>query len=173
VSIATQATSTAMVLDVENGDATPGQVPGWLTRMRARGIDGSPYCNLSTWNAVKLAIALHSLSAPPYWVSRPDGRPVLEEGSASTQFAFGAPGTYDTSVCEDTWPPVPIPVTPTQEDDDVLLMQGSAPTVWLVTGGVRVALTASAQETALLAAGVRKAQDPTLDAVLAGIPIAA
>src|SRR4051812_12158924 len=41
------------VLDVEPGDATPAEAPGWVKRRRAAGIDPTVYCNASTWPTVR------------------------------------------------------------------------------------------------------------------------
>lgn len=58
LSIAVTARANADCLDVENGDATPGQAPAWVKRQQARGIKRPVvYCSVSQAAAVLAALA--------------------------------------------------------------------------------------------------------------------
>lgn len=52
-------------LDIENGDATPAQAPGWVLRQRARG-HARPwlYANSSTWPTVEAYLQRSGISRP-------------------------------------------------------------------------------------------------------------
>lgn len=105
------------VLDVENGDATPAQAPGWVQARRAAGVDPTVYCNSSTWPAVRAAFQSAGVGEPHYWVARYDGDPTIPVGAIAKQYQD--PGPYDLSSVADYWPgvdPAPSP-TPVQEDD--------------------------------------------------------
>lgn len=59
-SIAISADEDADILDIENGDATPGQAPSWVKRQLARGVKRpGVYCSLAiawrVWLGLKLA----------------------------------------------------------------------------------------------------------------------
>lgn len=64
------------VLDVEKGDATSAQVPGWLSRMRGMGFVPSVYTSYSNWNAVQSAVSAAGLTQPPYWIADYSQNPV-------------------------------------------------------------------------------------------------
>jgi hypothetical protein len=102
----------ADVADVETGAMTPADLPGWLTRQRARGIARpGVYCNQSTWPAVKVAVAG---TAVAYWIADPAG-PALIAGADAAQNTWT--GTWDSSVCQPSWPwyngqPTPTPPKP-------------------------------------------------------------
>lgn len=115
VSIAVNSGEDARVLDVEQGDATPDQAPGWAARQRAK---GNPYpviyCNTSTWPEVRAAFAAQGVPEPLYWVAAyvtdPAQVPAIPAGAIALQYYdFGG---YDASVIADYWPgldPVPAP----------------------------------------------------------------
>jgi hypothetical protein len=130
VSIAVNASEQARVLDVETGDATPAEAPGWAARQRAA---GNPYpviyCNTSTWPAVQAAFAEQGVPAPLYWVAAylnqvPNlaALPAIPAGAIALQcYDYGG---YDLSVVADHWPgldPDPITAPPAQstEEDDM------------------------------------------------------
>jgi hypothetical protein len=62
------------VLDVEPGDATAGEAPGWVRMRRAAGADPTVYMNLRRpgRRCVK-AFADQGVAQPHYWVARYDG----------------------------------------------------------------------------------------------------
>lgn len=128
VSIAVNVSADARVLDVETGDATPEQAPGWATRQRQ---GGNPYpviyMNESTWPAVRQAFADQKVEPPLYWVaayvSDPSHVPPIPVGAIAIQYYdFGG---YDASSIADYWPGLdPAPATPTppaqlEEDEDM------------------------------------------------------
>lgn len=135
VSIAVFATSTAHVLDVEKGDATPMQSVDWVVRMRALGRDPTVYCSTSAWPAVKACFAARSVSLPHWWRADYNGRAVLEMGEIAHQYVDIGP--YDISTVADCWPGVDPPTQP--EEYDLLttyLAQGSDELgIWIVEAG--------------------------------------
>lgn len=95
----------ADVLDVENGDASPAQAPGWI----AAHPSGSLYCNASTLPAVRAAFGDRPL--PPIWLADYDGDPTIPACAVAKQYASN--DYYDTSSAADYWPgvdPAPTPV---------------------------------------------------------------
>jgi hypothetical protein len=134
VSICVSATGDARVLDVEKGDATPEQAPGWTERQRAAG-NAYPvvYCNeKQSWPAVKTAFTAQGVEPPLYWVAAyvddPTKVPAIPDGAIGLQYYDY--GGYDASVVADYWPgldPAPAPpaaaaptvTTPKEQDDDM------------------------------------------------------
>lgn len=97
------------VLDVERGDATPVQAPGWVQRRRAAGADPSVYCSMALWPAVRAAFATAHVPEPHYWVAGyPGGGPIIPAGAVAHQYADPATsgGAWDLSVVVDHWPGV-------------------------------------------------------------------
>jgi hypothetical protein len=92
-------TNDGHVLDVEQGDATPAQAPGWVTMRRTAGIDPIVYCNASTWPSVISAFRSASVAAPPYWIAQYDGNPAIPAGAVAKQYNDppGSGGNYDIS----------------------------------------------------------------------------
>lgn len=110
-------------LDVENGDATPAQAPGWVQRRRQAG-HGGPlvYCSEASWSAVRQAFQAQGVPEPGYWVAAYPGEgPVVPAGAVGHQYGQGAGGTYDVSVFVDYLPGIdPAPATsPSQTDPPV------------------------------------------------------
>ena len=105
-------------LDVEQGDATPAQAPGWVQRRRAAGHAGPlVYCSESVWPQVRQAFQSAGVPEPGYWVAGYPGSvgPNLYPGSVGHQWRDVGP--YDESVMVDYLPgidpaPVPDPVPP-------------------------------------------------------------
>jgi hypothetical protein len=107
VTIAVTAQQDAQVLDVEQGDARPDQVPDWLKRQRLAGHDPTVYCSTAMWPSVKAACAVVGVAVPHWWRAHYNGVAALEMGEIAHQYANGA---YDTSVVADYWPGVdPMP----------------------------------------------------------------
>lgn len=98
-------TNDGHVLDCENGDATPGQCPGWVSRRRATGADPTVYCSLAAWGAVRNCFISAGVREPHYWIAAyPGNGPALYAGSVAHQYAD--PGPVDISVVADYWPGV-------------------------------------------------------------------
>lgn len=123
ISISVNASGRAMCLDVENGDATPQQAPGWVTAERAAG-NANPivYMNQSTWAVVKAEFVAQNVAMPLFWVASyvtdPSKAPAIPAGAIGVQYYDY--GGYDVSVLADYIPgvdPTPDPPAPTQEDD--------------------------------------------------------
>ena len=85
------------ILDIETGDATPDTVLSWVpARLGSHtGAHCRLYCNLSTWPAVRQAVAsITGITADErasimYWIANPTGTPHLVPGSDATQYLFG------------------------------------------------------------------------------------
>lgn len=92
------------VLDVELGDATPAQAPGWVQLRRKAGVDPTVYCNMSTWPAVKAAFRAAKVAEPHYWIAKYDGNPTIPQGAIAKQYINTA--YYDVSSVADYWPGV-------------------------------------------------------------------
>jgi hypothetical protein len=117
-------TNDGHVLDVERGDATPAQAPGWVQRRRAAGIDPSVYCNTGTWPAVQAAFASAGVAQPHYWVAHYGAGSAIPAGAVAIQYAdpaAGSGGQWDISAVADSWPGVDQggPVTAPNTPDDV------------------------------------------------------
>jgi len=107
VSICVTASGSARVLDVETGDASPTQAPGWVKKERAAGNQYPVvYMNASTWPAVKAAFAAQDVASPLYWVASyvddSSDVPAIPSGAIGIQYYdFGG---YDASRVADYWP---------------------------------------------------------------------
>lgn len=95
-------TNNGHVLDVETGDATPTQAPGWAKMRRSAGIDPTIYCNKSTWQAVQNAFTATGEPQPHYWIADWTGQPHSIPGAVACQYQ--AAGPYDVSEVADYWP---------------------------------------------------------------------
>lgn len=99
------------VLDVEPGDATPAQAPGWVKMRRAAGL-ATPtiYCNLSTWPSVQNEFNIQGVAQPLYWIAKYDdvkNFPSLNGITAiAKQYHGNDPNNYDLSWVADVWPGV-------------------------------------------------------------------
>lgn len=147
------------VLDVEQGDATPAQAPGWVVRRRAAGADPTVYCNTSTWASVQEAFASAGVPQPHYWVAQYDGNPAIPAGAVAKQYESNA--DYDTSAVADYWPGVD-PSPTFQEETDMIMLSivpsdSANPGIWLLSGGLYVGIDTPATVAALQAAGVQLA----------------
>lgn len=128
VHIATQANvNDGHVLDVEQGDATPGQAPGWVAMRRAAGVDPTAYCNASTWPLVRAAFQNAGIPEPHYWIAKYDNVASVPAGAVAKQYIDppAAGGHYDLSAVLDYWPGVdsaPTPIALSEEDMSVNLV---------------------------------------------------
>lgn len=102
-------TNDGHVLDVEPGDATPAEAPGWVRMRRAAGADPTVYCNTSTWPSVRAAFRSANTAEPHYWLARYDGKPAWDSGWAAAGVVAkqyqNTPG-FDLSSVADFWPGV-------------------------------------------------------------------
>lgn len=97
------------VLDVEQGDARPDEVPGWVQMRRRAGLaTPTVYCSLSIWQACRDACARAGVPEPLWWIARYDNNPVIPVGAVAKQYANEplAGGHFDLSVVADHWPGV-------------------------------------------------------------------
>lgn len=101
-------TNAGHLLDVERGDATPEEAPGWVLRRRAGGAIPGIYCNLATWSAVKAAFDAQNVVQPLYVIAEWDNKPVLIDGAIGKQYADSVltGKHYDLSIVSDYWPGV-------------------------------------------------------------------
>jgi hypothetical protein len=98
------------VLDVEPGDATPEEAPGWAKRRRASGFAYPViYCNRSTWPKVKAAFKAQRVEPPLYWIATATGKREIPEGAIAAQYLLDVAPGIDISVVADFWPGVDSP----------------------------------------------------------------
>lgn len=111
-------TDDGRVLDVEWGDATPEQAPGWVKMRRAsktHPLDGPAcvYTSAANWQAVRQAFMDQGVPQPDYWIAKWDGKATVPAGAVAKQYQSLT--SYDLSVTIDSWPvasPAPKPPTP-------------------------------------------------------------
>ena len=85
------------ILDVEQGDATPADVPGWCDRFsRPHRRRPTVYCNRATWPFIRAAVGNRKVD---YWISTLDGTTVVP-GAVAVQYRDA--GGFDESVVLDT-----------------------------------------------------------------------
>src|SRR5579863_8375936 len=75
------------VLDVEKGDASPADLPGWLIRRRATG--GGPYwayTSQSQWQTCQAACAFFNVAQPLWWIANWDNDPTIPAGASAKQY---------------------------------------------------------------------------------------
>lgn len=98
------------VLDVEPGDATPAQAPGWVRMRRAVGADPTIYCNLSTWSTVQQAFRDQGVAQPHYWIAHYNNvveLPTLNGITAvAKQHSGDVPPGIDINCVANYWPGV-------------------------------------------------------------------
>lgn len=107
-----------VVLDVERGDATPADAPGWCARAQLRGVTPTVYTSASNVAAVLAACKVHDVPAPLIWVAQWDGVATVPAGCIAKQYRNDVAAGYDVSAVADYWPGVdPAPPTPPEDDD--------------------------------------------------------
>jgi len=102
LSIAVNSSTDADALDVENGDAIPGEAPPWIRKQHARGVKlPIVYCNTSTLPQVLQACkdALILRESFMIWTAHYTGDAHIEPGSDATQYE-DHDELYDVSLCE-------------------------------------------------------------------------
>ena len=119
-------TNDGHVLDVEPGDATPAEAPGWVRMRRAAGAIPTVYCNTSTWPSVRAAFRAAQVAEPYYWLAVYDGNPKWRDdwavaGVVAKQYQ-NTPG-FDLSSVADHWPGV-------DGEDDMPSAEDVANAVW-------------------------------------------
>ncbi|WP_410644481.1 hypothetical protein [Amycolatopsis sp. lyj-346] len=125
-------TNAGHVLDVEPGDATPAQAPGWVRMRRAAGADPTVYMNLSTWPTVRKAFTDQGVAQPHYWVAKYDNNPAWGTGWAALgcvakQYAGDVAPGIDLSSVADYWPGVDGDDMPLTNEDVAKIWSGVVP----------------------------------------------
>jgi hypothetical protein len=89
------------VLDVETGDATPGQTAGWIAMRKAAGLyRPTIYCSLDVIPAVRVGTGSYILGKDDdIWAADYTGVPHEVPGCAATQYESTA--NYDVSIVYD------------------------------------------------------------------------
>lgn len=169
-------------LDVESGDATPDQAPGWATMRRRSGQAPTIYCNRSTWPQVVAAFAAQRVAPPNYDIADWTGVGHLLAGSIGTQWANDemVGHHYDVGWCADFWPgvdPSPGPSPSPQpafnpidlEEGDMITLASSAG-IWLLSGSLYVHVPDTGTQQDLLDAGLKQINisDSMHNALVAG-----
>jgi hypothetical protein len=126
VEIVKKASSNAgHVLDVEPGDATPAEAPGWVRMRRAAGADPTIYVNRSTWPAVQAEFDRQGVAQPHYWIAHYNGDPGLPTLNGITAVAKQHTANFrgvDINSVADYWPGVDAPShrpTPNTTEDEM------------------------------------------------------
>lgn len=134
VRIATvQTINDGQVLDVERGDATPDQAPGWCARARQRGQLPTVYTSVDNWQACRDAFALHGVPEPLWWIAHYGVAPVLPAGAIALQYVNEQPPGCDSSIVADYWPGVdPVPATSPQGEPMHLFTLPGVGGIWLL-----------------------------------------
>lgn len=101
VTVTVTAAEQADMLDVEPGDASPGDVVQWLGVGREAGAWPSIYCGLTNWTPCRAACWKAGIAEPPWFVAHYTGVPHIEPGAVATQWADLGP--YDVSAVADFW----------------------------------------------------------------------
>lgn len=112
----------AIVIDCENGDATPHTAAAWAAWMLSIGLRPTIYCNTATHPAVVSELAVLGLAFVvnvDWWEAHYDNDPTLSPGSVAKQYQ--STDGWDVSSTDGSWPavaptptPVPIPPKPTE-----------------------------------------------------------
>lgn len=106
-------------LDVESGDATPGEAPGWVQQRRAAGHKGPlVYMSESAWLQVRQAFQDQKVTEPGYIVAAYPGEgAIIPPGAVGHQWIDRGP--YDESVMDDYLPGIdPAPPAPPKKDEE-------------------------------------------------------
>lgn len=128
-------TNDGHVLDVEQGNATPAQAPGWVLQRRRAGVDATVYCSLSIWTELRNAFTRANVAQPHWWIASYDNVKTIPVGAVAKQYADDTMvgQHYDLSAVADYWPGVdPAPNGNAGRDNMLHLVkvEGDA-TVWL------------------------------------------
>lgn len=113
VTITPSAGTVADVLDVENGDATPGETEAWITLCKAHGLlRPTIYCSLSVVPAVRKGTGKWRLGIDyDLWVADWDGTTQIPYPAAAAKQFRNTPKYDVNAVFDDGWPHrLPLPV---------------------------------------------------------------
>lgn len=133
VTIATSASFTADVLDVEPRCATPAEVPDWITQRRIFGNVPIVYTNRDWWDDVQRACAARNVAQPLYWIATASGTPVIPGGAIGAQYRLDWQGV-DLSIMDDYIPG--IDASPSTQDSNPTI--GTEDTMTLLDPGTDV-----------------------------------
>jgi len=99
LSIVVNASHSGDILDIENGDATPADAPGWCDRFDRVGRRAPTlYCSRSAWPDVQAAIGNRKAD---FWISTLDGTTFVR-GAVAVQYKdFG--GYDESTILDPTW----------------------------------------------------------------------
>ena len=103
------------VLDIEKGNATPADGPGWVKMRRQHAVDPTIYCSADTWPSVRAAFQGTGIAEPHYWIALWNNVAEVPDGAVACQYWHDIAPGYDISITNGQWPladPVPSP-TPT------------------------------------------------------------
>ena len=103
LTISVNASTDADCLDVETGDATPAQAPGWVRKQHARGVKRPVvYANTSTMPQVIEVLTNNGIKRSEYlvWTAHYTGVAHIEPGSDATQYEEDRARDLDLSLCE-------------------------------------------------------------------------
>jgi hypothetical protein len=124
-------TNDCQVLDVEAGNATPDQAPGWVAMRRASGLaTPTVYCSYSLWRdpygvpgVLPRAFAAQGVDEPLWWIAAYPGiGERLYPGTVAHQYADVGP--YDLSIVADFWPGVDdVTPAPTTKGDTEMVVK--------------------------------------------------
>ena len=115
VSITVRSDTPGMVLDVENGDATPTEAAAWARWQRDRGVAlPALYCALDTVPALEVALRAQQLQRrevrlwTAHWTGKPhicdrSCAPFITERPGATQWRSLAARGYDQSLTTTGW----------------------------------------------------------------------
>lgn len=122
------------VLDVEKGNATPAQAPGWVRLRRAAGVDPTVYCARGSWASLSAQFTVQHVAAPHWWIADWTGSPHLPAGASACQWADSVLTGYhyDVSAVADHWPGVdPDPPAPptSRKELNMIIVEVDAKTV--------------------------------------------
>lgn len=127
-------TNDGHVLDVEQGNATPAEAPGWVLDRRRAGVDPTVYCSLSIWTDLRNAFTHANVAQPHWWIAHYDNVVTIPVGAVAKQYADDTMvgQHYDLSAVADYWPGVDPKPFNSREDDDMihLVKLADDPTVW-------------------------------------------
>lgn len=144
-------TNNGVVLDVEQGNASPAESVNWVLDRRATGVDPSIYCSLNLWPTVRAAFQARSVAEPHYWIADYDGVQQIPAGAIAKQYQNTH--SWDLSIVADYWPgvdPNPTPGDPrVRQLQDLLNADGAS----LVVDGVKGPLTKGAFAAAMTRVG--------------------
>lgn len=109
-----ETTNDGVVLDVENGNATPAQSVDWVVMRRKVGVDPTVYTALSNWQNVRNAFHARNVREPHYWIADWNNKAIIPAGAIACQYADSVitGSHFDLSIIADYWPGVDDPIQP-------------------------------------------------------------